>query len=208
MTDTTTEAAHTAADAANTVADTAHDAAAAVAHGAADVAAHGAEAGGAAMPQLDPSTFSNQIFWLLVTLVVIYFVLSRIALPRISAVLAERSGTISNDIAAAEELKVRAVEAEAAYDKALADARTEAARIVAEAKAAIQADLDAEIAKADAAIAAKTAESEKAIAEIRANALTSVTEVAKDTAAAVIEALGGAADAAAVDAAVAAQMKG
>ena len=43
------------------------------------------QAEGAKMPQLDFSTFPNQIFWLLITLVVIYFVLSRIALPRIAA---------------------------------------------------------------------------------------------------------------------------
>ena len=36
------------------------------------------------MPQLDFSTFGNQIFWLLVTLVVIYMILSRVALPRCS----------------------------------------------------------------------------------------------------------------------------
>lgn len=83
-------------------------------------AAHGAEASG--MPQLDLTTFPNQIFWLIVTLVVIYYVLSRIALPRIAAVLAERQGTITNDLATAEELKLKAVEAEKAYDKALADA--------------------------------------------------------------------------------------
>ncbi len=40
-----------------------------------------AEAGG--MPQLDPAAFGTQIFWLVVTLVVIYFVLTKIALPRI-----------------------------------------------------------------------------------------------------------------------------
>ena len=55
--------------------------------------------------------------------------------------------------------------------KALADARSEAHRIVAEAKADIQADLNVAIAKADAQIAAKSAESEKAIAEIRAGAM-------------------------------------
>jgi F-type H+-transporting ATPase subunit b len=65
----------------------------------------GAEAGGAGMPQLDFSTFPNQIFWLVVTLVVIYLILSRVALPRIGAVLAERQPL--NDIAAAEELKQR-----------------------------------------------------------------------------------------------------
>src|SRR3989338_7675403 len=47
---------------------------------AAEVAHETAKAG---MPQLDFSTFPNQIFWLVVTLLVIYFVLSRIALPRI-----------------------------------------------------------------------------------------------------------------------------
>lgn len=173
---------------------------------AADAAGHAAESAG--MPQLDFSTFPNQIFWLLVTLVVIYLVLSRVALPRIGGVLAERAGSITNDIAAAEELKEKAVEAEAAYDKALADARAEAARIVADAKAEIQAELDVELKKADAQIAAKTAESEKAIAEIRAGAVKSVTEVAKATAKEIVSALGGSTDAKTITAAVTARMKG
>ncbi len=160
------------------------------------------------MPQLDFATFPNQIFWLTVTLVVIYLVLSRIALPRISAVLAERSGTITNDIAAAEELKQKAVEAEVAYQQALTEARAQAGAIVAEAKAEIQADLDVEIKKADAQIAAKAAESEKAIAEIRDGAVKSVTQVAKDTAKELVAAMGGSADAKTITAAVAARMKG
>ena len=168
---------------------------------------HGAEAS-AGMPQLDFSTFPNQIFWLVLTLVVIYLVLSRIALPRIGAVLAERSGTITNDIAAAEELKQKAVEAEAAYQQALADARAQAGAIVADAKAEIQSDLDVEIKKADAQIAAKAAESEKAIAEIRDGAVKSVTQVAKDTAKELVAAMGGTADAKTITAAVAARMKG
>ncbi|SLN52171.1 ATP synthase subunit b' [Aquimixticola soesokkakensis] len=175
------------------------------AHGAA--AAHGTE-GATGMPQLDLSTFPNQIFWLLVTLVVIYFVLSKLALPRISAVLADRSGTIMNDLAAAEELKLKARDAQAAYNQALNDARAEAGRIVAQTRAGIQADLDAAIAKADAEIAAKTAESEAAIAEIRAGALENVTAVAKDTAAELVAAFGGTADAATIDAAVSQRVKG
>lgn len=168
---------------------------------------HGAESA-PGMPQLDFSTYGNQIFWLLLTLVVIYFILSRIALPRIGAVLAERQGTITNDIAAAENLKAKAVEAEAAYNKALADARVEANRIIAETKAEIQADLDKAIAKADAEIAAKAAEGEKAIAAIRASALENVTDVAKDTAKEIVAAMGGTADARSVTAAVNARMKG
>lgn len=168
----------------------------------------GAEASGAGMPQLDFSTFPNQIFWLLVTLVVIYFVLSRVALPRIGSVLAERKGTITNDLAAAEELRQKAVDAEAAYQAALTTARAEAAKIVAQAKADIQKDLDKATAKADAEIAAKAAESEASIAEIRAGAADAVQAVARDTAEALVAALGGAVDAKALAAAVTARLKG
>lgn len=160
------------------------------------------------MPQLDFSTWPNQIFWLLVTLVVIYLVLSKIALPRIGAVLADRKSTITNDLAAAEELKQKAVAAEKAYNDALANARTEAAKIVAQAKAEIQKDLDAATAKADAEIAAKAAESEKSIAEIRDGAAAAVSEVAKDVATALVAALGQGADAKTVTAAVTARLKG
>ena len=166
------------------------------------------EAATPGMPQLDFSTFGNQIFWLVVTLVVIYLILSRVALPRIAGVLAERSGTISNDLAAAEELKANAVAAEEAYNQALSDARAEAAKIVASTKADMKAELDAAIAKADAEISQKTAESEKVISEIRATALEGVEEVAKSTAMALVSALGGKEDAKTIDAAVSNEMKG
>ncbi|WP_040617977.1 F0F1 ATP synthase subunit B' [Roseovarius nubinhibens] len=169
------------------------------------VDSHGGAIG---MPQLCGEWMGNQIFWLLLTLVVLYFVLSRVALPRIEAILAERQGTITNDLAAAEDLKVKAEEAEQAYQKALADARAEAQAIVAEAKAEIQADLDAATAKADAQIAAKAAEGEKKIAEIRETALDNVKAVAKDTAKEIVAAMGGKADARTVTAAINARMKG
>lgn len=160
------------------------------------------------MPQLDFSTWPNQMFWLAVALVTIYMILSRVALPRLSAVMAERRGTVVNDLAAAEELKARAVEAEKAYNDALAAARAEAARIVAKARADIQADLDAATARADAEIAERTAASESSIAKIRAGAVESVTAVARDVTAELVAALGGKADARAVNAAVAARLKG
>lgn len=173
-----------------------------------EVAGAAHDAAKAGMPQLDITTFPNQIFWLLVTLVTIYLILSRVALPRIGGTLANRKGTITADLAAAEELKQKAVAAEAAYNEALANARSEAAKIIAAAKADIQADLNKAIAKADAEIAAKTAESAARIDEIRAGAMAAVETVAKDTAAELVGALGGTADAAAISAAVAARLKG
>ena len=169
---------------------------------------HGAESA-PGMPQLDFSTFPNQIFWLVVTLVVLYLILSRIALPRIATVLAERQGAIQRDLDKAEEMKRASVDAENAYNKALADARQQANEIVAETKADIQKDLDKAIAKADAEIAAKAAESETAIAAIRDSATKSVKDVANSTAAEIVKAvMPGAGDAKTIKAAVAAIMRG
>ena len=159
------------------------------------------------MPQLCADWIPNQIFWLLVTLVVIYLVLSRVALPRIGSILADRKGRIEGDLAAAEQLKQQAVAAEKSYNDALVRARTEAAKIVAAAKVEIQQDLDQAIAKADAEIAAKSAESEVRINEIRDGAADAVSEVAMATAGELVAALGGQNDASSINAAVAARLK-
>ena len=169
------------------------------------VDSHGGAIG---MPQLCTEWMGNQIFWLVVTLVVIFLILSRIALPRIAAVLAERQGSITNDLAAAEDLKAKAVEAEETYNKALADARVEAQNIIVAAKAEIKAELDDATATADAEIAARAAEGEKAIAGIRASALESIQEVAEAAAGELAIAMGAKSDAKAITAAVAARLKG
>ncbi len=164
--------------------------------------------GAVGMPQLCGDWFGNQIFWLAIALIVLYFILSRIALPRIAAVLAERQGTITNDLAAAEDLKAKATEAEEAYKQALADAKAEAQKIIAETKASIKKDLDRANEEADAEIKAKTAEGEKKIAEIREGALDAVKEVAKDVTTELVASMGQKADGRSVSAAVNARMKG
>ena len=173
-----------------------------------DVGQAAVETAKVGMPQLDFSTFSNQIFWLVVTLVVIYFILSRIALPRIGEALADRAGTITNDLAEAEELKQRALEAEKAYEKALADARAEAQSMNVAMRAEIQAQLDVELAKADAQISARTAEAAVALAEIRSTAMVSVKDVAKATTKEIVAVMGGKVDAKTVTSAVTVRMKG
>ncbi len=161
------------------------------------------------MPQLDFTTFPNQIFWLVVTFTILYFIIARIFLPRIGGVLEDRHNAIASDIDQAAELKQKAEEAEAAYNTALAEARAEAHRIAEEAKDAIKKDVEAAIAKAEAEIAAKSAESEGRIKEIRVNALKSIEEVANDVAADVVSTImPSVSDADALKAAIAARLKG
>lgn len=161
------------------------------------------------MPQLDITTFPNLIFWLVVSIVLLYFLLSRIALPRLARALEERSDAITTDLEQAALLKRRAEEAEASYNAALARARDEAHRIGAEAKAEIGRDLAALTAKAEAEIAARASESEARIREIRDGAARSVEEVARDAARDIVDLfLPGAGDETAVADAVATRVKG
>ncbi len=161
------------------------------------------------MPQLDPAFAGNLIFWFCITMVVLFWILNKIALPRISGIIEDRHTAIANDLDQAAALKQQAVEAEEAYNQALADARAESQRISAETKAGIQADLDVAIAKADAEIAAKTAESAGRIDEIRASAMKSVKEVAGDAVGDIVSAVAPVkADAKTLKAAITSRMKG
>ncbi|MRX49978.1 F0F1 ATP synthase subunit B' [Paracoccus sp. S-4012] len=154
------------------------------------------------IPQIDFTTFGNQIFWLILTIVASWWVLSRVALPRIGGVLADRQNAISGDLGAAEEFKRKARDAESAYEKALAAARSEAQGIAAEQKAGVQAEIDAAIAHADAEIAARAAESERRIGEIRESSLDDARSVAREVTAELVRAFGGQPDEASVTAAV------
>lgn len=165
-------------------------------------AEHLAEHGGG-MPQLDPTTWASQIFWTALALFLLYRILVKTILPRISGALEDRHNAIADDLDRAAELKQKAEDAENAYTQALADARAGAQSIAAEAQAEIDAQLAEASAKADAEIAEKTAESEKRIAEVRAEAAGASKEIALDAAKAIVAKLvPGAADDAAIASAV------
>ena len=91
------------------------------------------------MPQLDVTTFSSQIFWLFVCFSVLYYLLSRKALPRISEALEARQGRIAADLDQAQRLRREAETALASYQEAMAKAQDRAQRLLAEAQSRLQA---------------------------------------------------------------------
>ncbi len=174
------------------------------------VAGHEVHDGGSAgMPQLDVSTYSNQIFWLVLSLVAVYFLFARIAIPRIRGTLEQRGQTIQRDLDRAAEMKMKAEEAEEAYKQALIDARAKAHEISEKTKADIQADLDAASAEADAEIAKQATASSKRIAKLQKDAEASVKDIATDVAKSLVDAIApGAGDDKALASAVAKVLKG
>lgn len=160
---------------------------------AAQAATQAAEAAhkGGGLPQLNAETFTPQLFWLVLTYLVLLFVLAKIALPRIGEVLEERSERISRDLAAAQRLKAETDQALADYEKALADARAKASTIAKETRERIASETEAKKAGVEKTIAAKLAEAEKRIAETKSKALAAVNDIAVDTAGAVVAKLTG-----------------
>ena len=130
-------------------------------------AAHAAEEhGGGGLPQLNPETFPTQLFWGAVAFIALYLLMSRVALPRVAAVIDERGERIGEDLDKAAQLNAEAETAHAQYEKALADARTDAvamlremedglAKANAEAQAAVAAEISAQGEAAESRIAGR-----------------------------------------------------
>ena len=147
-------------------------------------AAHEAVKSG--LPQLDKSSFSPQLFWLALTFATLFFIMSKIALPRIGDVIGERKDRIARDIEAAGKLKAETDKALADYEKALADARSNASGIAKQTRDALAAETEAEKAKVEGQIAAKLRDADTRIAATKTKALTAVNDIAAETASAVI----------------------
>ena len=92
------------------------------------------------MPQLDVSTFSSQIFWLIICFSVLYYLLSRKALPRISETLEARQDRIAADLDQAQRLRREAETALASYEGAMAEAQGRAQALLGEAQSRLQAE--------------------------------------------------------------------
>jgi F-type H+-transporting ATPase subunit b len=146
------------------------------------------------MPQLDfanPLT-TSQVVWGAIIFAVLYVLLARIGLPKVSEVLEQRARHIAADLETAQQSKARS-------DAAAKEVAEATARARAEAQAAINAALDAAKQEAAGRIAAlnerleqQLHEAEAQIHAARSAALRALREVATDTAATVIGRLTGA----------------
>ncbi len=145
------------------------------------------------MPQLDSATYASQLFWLVVTFAVLYFVMARQALPRISEVLEERQTRIASDLAKAEQLKLQAEGAMAAYEASLVSAREQAQALMVTAREDSAKAGAAQAAAHNAATAARIAEAEARIQAALRDAMGHIRAVAAEAAEAATERLIGAA---------------
>jgi len=146
------------------------------------------------LPQLNviaDGSYTNQVAWLALTFLVLFFVVSRLVLPRVTKVLGEREEKVANDLDTAERLRADAEDVKASYEAAVAEARLKAQQTVAAAKDTIQADSAKTQAKLDEKLGTKTAKAEAAIAAARTEALADIGAVATEVATDMVVKLGG-----------------
>ena len=161
-------------------------------------------AAAAGLPQLDPTRFAPQIIWLVITFAVLYGLMARLALPRISEVLEERQDRIDDSLTRAGELQAEAEAAAAAFEASLTAARNRAHQVVVDAGHGLGEEAAQRQAELTDTLGAEIGTAEARIDAARDQALANIAEVAQDVARQAAEALGGepveeAAAAAAVD---------
>ena len=152
--------------------------------------AYAADAASGGLPQFDFSTWSSQIFWLVVTFSVLYFVLANFILPRIGEGLSERGDRIADDLDAASRMQKEAEQASVAYERVMASAKAKAQNIAETTRRSVEEEVAKDIEAAEAEFASKQIAADERIGKTRASALANIDKVAEETAASIIEKLG------------------
>ncbi len=161
--------------------------------------------GSAAFPPFDSASFLSQIVWLAIVFGLLYWLMSKVALPRVGSILENRRSRIEGDLADAARMQEQATAASAAYDAKLAEAKTRAQALAQQTHEELLAADEAKRHALEAELNGRMAAAESQIAETKTRAMGNVQGIARDAAAAIVEHLTGKpADQQAIDAAVAA----
>jgi len=159
-------------------------------------------------PPFDAAGFSGQLIWLALTFIVLYVVMSRLALPRIGGILETRRNRIEGDLKEAERLRLETDKALAAYETALAEARQNAHAIAEETRSSIKSDIDNKRKAVEAELSGRVTDAESRILATKTAALGNVNAIAADTAQELVARLAGKVTAQQARSAVAQVVKG
>jgi len=141
------------------------------------------------MPQLDPTSFPSQLFWLMVSFVALYVLLARFLLPTVQSVIAQRAQTIEGDVEKAESLKSDAARASEQYEESLEQARAKAQAMFLAAQAEISARSAKHQAELDATLEKKLAEADASIKGAKQAVAGKLAPVAGELASLIVELL-------------------
>ena len=138
-----------------------------------------AESGG--MPQLDPEFWISQIFWLTITFGILYLVLSKFILPKISSNLELRKSKIQENIEAAEKQRESSEIKLKEYDEIILKSKIEAKNIFKNAREKIIKDINSKKEILDKQIDDEISNAEQEIEALRKVAAERINKIAIET---------------------------
>ena len=154
------------------------------------VEAFSAESGG--MPQLNPEFWISQIFWLTLTFGILYLVLSKLILPKISANLESRKSQILENIEAAEKQREDSETKLKDYEEIISKSRLDAKTIFNQAREKVLKDINAKREVLDKQIDDEIIKAEQEIKILRENAPDKINKIAIETSSELVQKLIGA----------------
>ncbi len=114
---------------------------------------------------------TNEIIWGAISFFLLMIVLTKVAYPPVRKAMEERTAKIQSEFDAVDKAQAEAAELKAAYEAKLAEAKTEAARIIDEAREQAEAVRKERLAALDAELAERKAQAEADLAAARERAL-------------------------------------
>ena len=152
--------------------------------------AFAAESGG--MPQLNPEFWVSQIFWLILTFGILYVVLSKLILPKISNNLESRKSQILENIEAAEKQREDSEAKLEEYEKIISKSKLEAKNIFSQSREKVLKDISAKREVLDKQIDEEISKAELEISNLRESAPDKINMIAIETSSELIQKLIGA----------------
>ena len=141
--------------------------------------AESSESGG--MPQLNPEFWLSQIFWLIITFGILFIILSKLILPKISETLEVRKSQISENIEAAEKEREESENKIKEYEKIILDSKTEAKNYFNKAREKILKDIDKKKEMIESEINEEINKAEIEISEFVSNSPEKINKIAAET---------------------------
>ncbi len=141
------------------------------------------------MPQLEPSSYISQIFWLTITFLGLWFVMSWWIIPRIAEIIDERRQKIESYLQKAENINKQALSALERYNEAIDKAKQDVAEKLAQEKLEMQREIEEQKAGMEEMLNKKIAENEYILAKERLEIMGAINDVSIQSAAAILQKL-------------------
>ena len=147
-----------------------------------------AEAG---MPQLDPTYWASQAFWLILVFTTLYILISKFYLPKIKDNLDNRENKIKEDLENANKFKEQSEVKLKEYDVILENAKKEITKIHFESKNTLDKDIQSKKEKIEREIEKEIAKAQKEISELKKNSISTIQNISEEITSNIIENISG-----------------